>query len=227
MSTVLFLFPDYVHSSYISVMHNLVWCSQSLTPSLVFAVFSFRWDTRDSALTRFRLHCHVLSRRPVHLQAHPVTKPLSIVTVPLPSSVSAAPRGSRRSYHCSILTFWILLLSCGACLLWPILIAAHSRPHMSLRCAIVSECMGLHALHMKGWLWLTSPRRRKEGLGGSASRLTLMVNPAFSSPPVFFSSTVCLSVCLCPLSLSLYVCLMCVSVCMSVHVCVRVWWSVC
>lgn len=53
-------------------------------------------------------------------------------------------------------------------------------PLMSLCCAVVSECMGLHALHMKGWLWLTLLRRRKEGLGGSASRPTLMVNPVVS-----------------------------------------------
>lgn len=51
---------------------------------------------------------------------------------------------------------------------------------MSLCRVIVCVCMGLHASHMKGWLWLTSQRRRKEGLGGSASRPTLMVNPVVS-----------------------------------------------
>lgn len=79
-------------------------------------------------------------------------------------------------------------------------------PPMSLCCAIVSECMGLHALHMKGWLWLTLLRRRKEGLGGSASRPTLMVNPVVSLQ--------------CSLAL-LYLCV-CLCVHMSVCVCVCV-----
>lgn len=114
------------------------------------------------------------------------------VVVLLPSSVSAAPCGSCCSCHCWILICWILLLSCGACLLWPILIAVHSRPPMFLCCAVVSQCMDLHALHMKGWLWLTLLRRRKEGLGGSASRPTLMVNPV-----VFPPALVCVCVCEC------------------------------
>lgn len=67
---------------------------------------------------------------------------------------------------------------------------------MSLCCAVVSECMGLHALHMKGWLWLTLLRRRKEGLGGSASRPTLMVN---------FVVSLCVIYLLCPCVLY-YIC---------------------
>ena len=88
-------------------------------------------------------------------------------------------------------------------------------PTMSLCCAVVSECMDLHVLHMKGWLWLTLLRRRKEGLGGSASRPTLMVNPVLSLQCSLALVYLCVCVCVCA----------CVFVC--VCVCVMNWDCVC
>lgn len=67
---------------------------------------------------------------------------IALHVVLLPSSVSAASVTPAAYVVVGYWYFWILLLSCGACLLWPILMAAHSFPHVPLLC----RCVWMHGL---------------------------------------------------------------------------------